>query len=67
MCKSKKPPAPPPPPAAPPTYVDRDVQGAFDSDKKRQRAASGRAGTILTSPSGLQGMGNVGKTLLGGA
>ena len=67
MCKSsKKPPPPPPPPAAPATYVDRDVQGTFETDKKRQRAAAGRAGTVLTSPGGLAGMGNVGKTILGG-
>jgi hypothetical protein len=67
VCKSpKKPPPPPPPPAAPPTYVDRDIQGAYDSDKKRQRAAAGRGGTILTGPSGLSGTGNIGKTVLGG-
>lgn len=66
MCKSsKKPPPPPPPPAAPVTYVDRDVQGTFEMDKRRQRGAAGRKDTILTSAGGLVGTGNTGKTLLG--
>lgn len=69
MCtsKPKKPPDPPPPPAAPPSYVDRDVQGTFDTDKRRQRAASGRSSTILTGGAGLTTAAPVGKTVLGGA
>lgn len=67
MCGSKpKAPKPPPPPAAPPTYVSRDIMGAHDTEKRRQRSASGFQSTIMTSGSGLSGTGNAGKMLLGG-
>ena len=60
------PPKPPPPPPEPPNYVDRDVQAAGDRERKRQRAAAGRSGTILTGPQGATEGAPVGKTVLGG-
>jgi len=69
MCMSSTPPPSraPAPPAAPPSYVDRDITEAGDLEKRRQRAAAGRSGTILTGPGGLgSSSGNTGKTILGG-
>jgi hypothetical protein len=66
VCTSKpKAPKPPPPPAASPTYVDKNVQGAYADEKRRQRGMTGRQSTILTSGSGLSGSANTGKTVLG--
>jgi len=47
----------------PPTQVD--ASGARGDEKKRQRAAAGAAGTILTGTQGLGGGANTGRTLLG--
>ena len=59
-------PAPPPPPPPPPTANDADVQAAGLAERKRMRAASGRASTILTGGGGdLTPAPTSAKTLLG--
>ena len=66
MCSSTpKAPKPPAPPPEAPTQVDAQVSGAHDREKKRQRAASGHSGTVMTGPMGVSGSANTGKTLLG--
>lgn len=63
MCMfSPKIPDPLKPPAAPPLQVD----AALMRSGQRERRASGRASTILTSGQGLGAQANTGKTILGG-
>lgn len=50
MCLSSSAPSPPPIPAAPPTMSTEGVQRARSDQKKRLRAAAGRASTIKTTP-----------------
>jgi hypothetical protein len=43
----------PEPPKPPPSVDTEGVNAAADAERRRQRAASGRAATMLTSGSGL--------------
>lgn len=54
-----KQPTPPPAPVPPVTAEDPDVQAGVEAVRRRLRGKNGRAGTLLTSDSG------VGKTKLG--
>lgn len=68
MPSTPKPPKipPPPPETQAPTMADAQVQGSRSNEIKRQRAASGKRDTILTSNSGLTTQASTGKTVLGG-
>ena len=53
-------------PAASPTAVSDETMDAREAMRKRQLAAAGMSGTVLTSSSGLSGGANAaGKSLLG--
>lgn len=53
-------------PASAPSAVGDDVMAARDSERRRQLAAAGMAGTNLTGPSGLRSRANTQtKSLLG--
>ena len=53
-------------PAASPTAVSDETMDAREAMRKRQLAAAGMSGTVLTSSSGLSGGANTaGKSLLG--
>lgn len=59
-------PSPPPPPPPPPAASDADAVAAGTAERKRLRAASGRAATILTGGAGdLTPAPTAAKTLLG--
>lgn len=61
---SKPAPYTPPPPI--PKVADEQVQAAGDAERRRQRAAAGRAATMLTRPGSQLGSASVGtKKLLG--
>lgn len=63
--KTPDPPPPPPPADPPPTEVSEEVVEARRSNRAQARLRQGRAGTILTSPQGLNSEQSQGKTLLG--
>lgn len=56
------------PPIAPPSRSDNDVQAAMEKERRRRRAAIGRASTNLTGDEGVTDDLTVRKpSLLGGA
>lgn len=52
-------------PAAAPTAVSDDTMAAREAARKRQLAAAGMGGTMLTGAGGLGGASTAGKSLLG--
>lgn len=53
------------PPAAAPTAVGEETQAAREALRKRQLAAAGLGGTMLTGTGGLGSASTAGKSLLG--
>ncbi|MCU7888871.1 MAG: hypothetical protein KZQ66_21285 [Candidatus Thiodiazotropha sp. (ex Lucinoma aequizonata)] len=51
-------------PPTPPKIDYDSIDNAAAAERKRQRAAKGRASTILTSGSGVTGSANLGTTVL---
>lgn len=61
---SPKAPAPIAAPPAPPAVDTEGVQAAGDAERRRQRAAKGRASTMLTGGSGVTSEASVGTAKL---
>lgn len=57
-------PPPPAPPRAAPSIADPSVGKAMDETRRREQARAARAGTVLTSPLGLNDEKDASKTLL---